>query len=76
MPSGSNRKSKTPAENIAYKFAGYPDKDTASTLASFCGAARFMWNRFLGDSKDYYAIMGESLNPKPADYKTSWSFFL
>ncbi len=45
-------------ELLAYKFAGYPDGETEHKLASFCGAARFLWNRFLADSMNFYAIMG------------------
>lgn len=56
-------------ELLAYKFIGYPDGETEHTLVSFCGAARFLWNRFLADSRDFYAIMGKALDPTPADYK-------
>lgn len=65
----SFKNTKEPVNIIAYRFAGYPDEDTQHILMQFCGACRFMWNRFLGDSTDFYAAMGESLNPKPADYK-------
>lgn len=54
---------------LTYKFMGYPGETVSHTLYCFCRGCDFMWNRFWADSRDFYALMGESLNPVPSDYK-------
>lgn len=56
-------------DTLTYKFLGYPTESVSNKLYNFCRACDFMWNRFVADSRDFYQIMGSSLNPIPSDYK-------
>ena len=53
----------------AYRFRGYPDKAQAEEMAGFIGCCRFLWNRMLADSRDFYREMGTVLKNTPEDYK-------
>ena len=57
-------------EQRAYRFEGFPDEEQQDLLNQFIGAARFLWNRMLGDWNASYEEKGKSDPIKtPAAYK-------
>ena len=62
-------------ENIAYKFLAKPDLvHTGGYFPRWFGCRRFLWNAMLSDKRDFYKIMGSSLDNEVTDYKDTFPF--
>lgn len=57
-----------------YKYQIYPDEEQADYFARCFGCARFIWNRMLSDSMDFYYATDTHFIPTPARYKKKYPF--
>lgn len=70
----SKKKKDAGAVYMARRYRAYPTQEQLHYFSCVWGCCRFLWNRFVGDSSEFYRVMGEKLNNTPADYKDDFPF--
>ncbi len=59
---------------ISYKYRLYPNKKQCEYFAKVFGCVRFVYNKMLEDSENYYQIEGKRLKTNPSSYKDEFPF--
>ena len=60
--------------NKAYKFRLLPDKEQETYFAKCFGCVRFIWNKLLSYSDNYYKEHGKTGYTTPAKYKSEYEW--
>lgn len=61
-------------EYDCYQYRAYPNDSQKVYLSQVFGCTRFLWNKYVGDERDFYQLMGTSLGNTPSDYKEDYPF--
>jgi len=61
-------------EYRAYRYRIYPNKTQCEYFAKVFGCVRFVYNKMIEDSENYYKLEGKRLQTNPHSYKSQFPF--